>query len=77
MREQLINALGDVPDAKRLELARQLEDLVGRLKNAPAPTSAPLAATAPDFGTTDINAMSESTAMSQSKTECANQKESG
>jgi DNA-binding MarR family transcriptional regulator len=45
MHEQLINALGDVPDAKRTELARQLEDLVGRLKNAPAPTSAPLATT--------------------------------
>jgi DNA-binding MarR family transcriptional regulator len=47
MHEQLINALGDVPDDKRTELARQLEDLVGRLKNAPAPTSAALATTPP------------------------------
>ncbi len=40
MHQQLINALDDVPDAKRTQLADQMEDLIGRLKRTPAPTSA-------------------------------------
>lgn len=39
MHQQLINALVGVPDVNRTQLADQLEDLIGRLKNTPAPTS--------------------------------------
>jgi len=39
MHQQLINALVGAPDVNRTQLADQLEDLIGRLKNTPAPTS--------------------------------------
>jgi DNA-binding MarR family transcriptional regulator len=48
MHRQLTSALDDIPASKRTELADQLEDLVGRLKAAPAvPPAGPTSARAP------------------------------
>lgn len=47
MHQQLINALVDLPDVKRMQLAHQLEDLIDRLKNRPTPTSASTAGARP------------------------------